>query len=380
MFEIFKYSLKQLIRNRSELFWVVFFPIILGTMFKLAFSNLSADESFQTIPVAVVNEEGTLSDAFWETAKELSKGEEPFLKVFDCDEKEALQLLEKQKVDGIIYAGDTISLTVSSDMGNAALNQNILQTFIEEYEMNYQAVSEVTMKNPEKLPEVLTIVQEASSYNENISYSKNNTDTYDQYFYNLIAMVCMYSGMSGCIIAICNQANLSALGARRNIAPTHKLKQITGELIANLLLRFLCVLISFAYIVVILKIDLTTRLPLAILSIFIGCMTGMTFGFFLGTIGNLSDNTKFGILLSVTMVGSFLSGLMVGSMRILVETFCPVINKINPSALITDMFYSLAIYDTLDRYIRNMVTLILFSILFTVGGFLMTRRKKYANI
>lgn len=380
MFEIFKYSLKQLIRNRAELFWVVFFPIILGTMFKLAFSNLSADESFQTIPVAVVNEEGTLSDAFLETAKELSNGEEPFLKVFDCDEKEALQLLEKQKVDGIIYAGDTISLTVSSDMGNAALNQNILQTFIEEYEMNYQAVSEVTMKNPEKLPEVLTIVQEASSYNENISYSKNNTDTYDQYFYNLIAMVCMYSGMSGCIIAICNQANLSALGARRNIAPTHKLKQITGELIANLLLRFLCVLISFAYIVVILKIDLTTRLPLAILSIFIGCMTGMTFGFFLGTIGNLSDNTKFGILLSVTMVGSFLSGLMIGSMRILVETFCPVINKINPSALITDMFYSLAIYDTLDRYIRNMVTLILFSILFTVGGFLMTRRKKYANI
>lgn len=380
MFQIFKYSLKQLIRNRAELFWVVFFPIILGSMFKLAFSNLSADESFRTIPVAIVNEEGALSDAFLETVKGLSKGEKPFLKVLHCDEKKALQLLEKQKVDGIIYAGDTISLTVSSDMGNAALNQNILQTFIEEYQMNYQAVSEVARKNPEKLPEVLTIVQESASYNENVSYSKNNTDTYDQYFYNLIAMVCMYSGMSGCIIAICNQANLSALGARRNIAPTHKLKQITGELIANLLLRFLCVLISFAYIVLILKIDLTTRLPLAILSIFIGCMTGMTFGFFLGAIGNLSENTKFGILMSVTMVGSFLSGLMIGNMRILVETFCPVINKINPSALITDMFYSLAIYDTLDRYIRNMVTLILFSILFTVGGFLMTRRKKYANL
>lgn len=380
MFQIFKYSLKQLIRNRAELFWVVFFPIILGSMFKLAFSNLSADESFQTIPVAVVNEEGSLSDAFLETAKELSKGEKPFLKVLLCDEEEALQLLEKQKVDGIIYTGDTVSLTVSSDMGNAALNQNILQTFIEEYQMNYQAVSEVAMKNPEKLPEVLTIVQESASYNENVSYSKNNTDTYDQYFYNLIAMVCMYSGMSGCIIAICNQANLSALGARRNVAPTHKMKQITGELIANLLLRFLCVLISFAYIVLILKIDLTTRLPLAILSIFIGCMTGMTFGFFLGAIGNLSENTKFGILMSVTMVGSFLSGLMAGSMRILVETFCPVINKINPSALITDMFYSLAIYDTLDRYIRNMITLVLFSILFTVGGFLMTRRKKYANL
>lgn len=380
MFQIFRYSLKQLIRNRAEVFWIIFFPIILGTMFKIAFSNLSADENFQTIPVAVINEEGNMSDAFVTIADELSKGEEPFLKVLYCDEDEALRLLKNQKIDGIIYAGDTISLTVSSDMGNAALNQSILQTFVEEYQMNYQAISEIAMTKPEKLPEVLGIMEESTSYNKNVSYSRGNTDTYDQYFYNLIAMVCMYTGIAGCYIAIHNQANLSALGARKNISPTHKMKQITGELIANILLRFLCVLISFAYIVLVLKIDLTTRLPFAILSIFVGCMTGMTFGFFLGAIGNLSENLKIGIIMSVTMVGSFLSGLMIGGMRILVETFCPIINKINPSALITDTFYSLAIYDTLDRYARNIITLIILSIFFTIGGFLMTRRKKYANI
>lgn len=380
MFQIFQYSLKQLIRNRAEVFWIIFFPIILGTMFKIAFSNLSADENFQTIPVAVINEEGSMSDAFVTIADELSKGEEPFLKVLYCDEDEALRLLKNQKIDGIIYAGDTISLTVSSDMGNAALNQSILQTFVEEYQMNYQAISEIAMTKPEKLPEVLGIMEESTSYNKNVSYSRGNTDTYDQYFYNLIAMVCMYTGIAGCYIAIHNQANLSALGARKNISPTHKMKQITGELIANILLRFLCVLISFAYIVLVLKIDLTTRLPFAILSIFVGCMTGMTFGFFLGAIGNLSENLKIGIIMSVTMVGSFLSGLMIGGMRILVETFCPIINKINPSALITDTFYSLAIYDTLDRYARNIITLIILSIFFTIGGFLMTRRKKYANI
>lgn len=380
MLHIFKYSLKQLLRNRGELFWVILFPIILGTMFKLAFSNLSADEAFHTIPVAIVNENGRQSDAFLKTAEELSKGKKPFLEVHHCNEKEALDLLEDQKVDGIIYAGDAVSLTVSSDMGNAALNQNILQTFVEQYQMNYQAISETALKDPTKLPELLSVVEESPSYNKNVSYSRNDTDTYDQYFYNLIAMVCMFSGTSGCYVAIYNQANLSDLGARRNIAPTHKLKQIAGELTANLFLRFLCVLVSFAYVVLVLKIDLTARLPLAILSIFIGCMTGMTLGFFLGAIGNLSENVKCGILLAVTMAGSFLSGLMIGSMRILVETFCPIINRINPSALITDMFYSLAIYDTLDRYIRNMTTLIIFSVLFTVGGFLMTRRKRYANI
>ena len=380
MFQIFQYSFKQLIRNRAEVFWIIFFPIILGTMFKIAFSNMSADESFHTIPVAIVKEEGGMSENFTTVADELSEGEKPFLKALYCDEKEALRLLKNQKVDGVIYAGDTISLTVSSDMGNAALNQSILQTFIEEYQMNYQAVSETAMTSPEKLPEVLGILEETASYNKTVSYGKNNADTYDQYFYNLIAMVCMYTGIAGCYVAINNQANLSALGARKNISPIHKLKQIGGELFANLILRFLCVLISFAYIVLILRIDLTTRLPFAILSIFVGCMTGMTFGFFLGAMGRLSEGIKIGILMSVTMVGSFLSGLMIGSMRILVETFCPIINKINPSALITDTFYSLAIYDTIDRYARNVITLIIFSILFTIGGFLMTRRRKYANI
>ena len=89
---------------------------------------------------------------------------------------------------------------------------------------------------------------------------------------------------------------------------------------------------------------------------------------------------KGAIFMSITMTCSFLSGLMVGSMRILVETYCPIINRINPCALITDTFYSLAIYDSLERYTRNVITLFILSILFAIGGFLLTRRKKYANL
>lgn len=380
MYLFLKYNWKLLVRDRGELFWMVLFPIILGTMFKIAFSNLSADEAFQTIPVAIVDEKGSMSETFLATAEELSSGKEPFLKVFNCDEKEAKRLLKEQEVDGIIFAGDTVSLTVSAEMQAAALNQSILQTFIEEYQMNYQAISEIGRTDPGRLPELFDIAQESASYNQQVSYGNSDTDVYDQYFYNLLAMVCLYSGMSGCVVAIQNQANLSTLGARKNIAPIHKLKQIAGELVVDLILRFLCVLISLAYIVLVLKIDLTTRLPLALLAIFIGCMTGMTLGFFIGSIGKFSEHLKIGILLAITMIGSFLSGLMMGNMRILVETYCPIINRINPSALITDTFYSLAIYDSLDRYIRNIVTLTLFSVLFTIGGFLITRRKKYADI
>lgn len=381
MLQIFQYTLKKLLHNRADLFWTLFFPIILASMFKLAFRNITSDETFHAIPVAIVNEEGSMSESFMSVAKELGEdGDDQFLDVTYCDKKQAMSLLKKQKIDGIIYAGDTVSLTVSSDMTNAALNQSILQTFLEEFQMNYQSIAEITSTHPEKLPEALNVVQESDNYNKEMSYSKNNRDTYDQYFYNLLAMVSMYSGTAGLYICIYNQGNLSALGARKNVAPTHKMKLLLGEMSANILIRFLCLLTSFAFIVLVLKIDLTTRLPFAILAMFMGCVAGSSLGFFLGSIGNLSEGIKVAILMSVTMIGSFLSGLMVGSMRVLVESFCPIINKLNPCALITDMFYSLAIYDTLDRYLQNLITLLIISVILSIGGFLMTRRKKYANI
>lgn len=91
-------------------------------------------------------------------------------------------------------------------------------------------------------------------------------------------------------------------------------------------------------------------------------------------------NVKTGLVMVITMGGSFLSGLMAGNMRIVVDTYCPIINRINPTALISDMFYSLAIYDSLDRYFENLISLVILSLLFCIGGFLLTRRKKYANI
>lgn len=72
MLQIFKYNLKQLLHNRSELFWVILFPIILGSLFKAAFSNITAGEKFQAIPVAIVNEQGSMSDGFFWNGKHQS--------------------------------------------------------------------------------------------------------------------------------------------------------------------------------------------------------------------------------------------------------------------------------------------------------------------
>jgi ABC-2 type transport system permease protein len=54
---IFVNRLKCLIRDKESVFWTLFFPILLATFFNLAFSNLTKQEDFNTINIAVINNE-----------------------------------------------------------------------------------------------------------------------------------------------------------------------------------------------------------------------------------------------------------------------------------------------------------------------------------
>ena len=52
---IFSYRLKCLLRDKSNIFWTMLFPLLLATFFQLAFSNLATNEKFKAINIAVVN-------------------------------------------------------------------------------------------------------------------------------------------------------------------------------------------------------------------------------------------------------------------------------------------------------------------------------------
>ena len=56
-FHNFKYTLKTLFRNKALIFWTFAFPIILGTLFKLAFSNIENKEKLDIIDIAIVDDQ-----------------------------------------------------------------------------------------------------------------------------------------------------------------------------------------------------------------------------------------------------------------------------------------------------------------------------------
>lgn len=377
----FKYALLRLLRNKANLFWILVFPIVLGCFFKIAFSNVTASESFHTIPVAVVEGDNADATAFHTMIEQLSgDSEDAMLSATFCDDKKARTLLEKGKVDGIFYTTDTVELAVNSDLSDAPINQSILQSLLTQYYLNRDLIVQILTTNPGNIESLVDSIGQSVDTRKEVSLTRNNIDTYDQYFYNLIAMACLYTAMGGINLAINNSANLSSLAARKTIAPAKRAALIGTELLAIILFESLLNMVSFLFIVTVLGIHMTTHLGLALLTILISTTFSITFGMFLGCVGPKSEGGKTGLMFAVVMPLCFLSGLMMGTMRMVVEKYAPFVNRINPAALISDSFYALNNYDTLTRYTGNILTLLFMTVLFLIISILVTRRKTYASL
>ena len=377
----FKYALLRLMRNKANLFWILVFPIVLGCFFKIAFSNITASESFHTIPVAVVEGDNADATAFHTMIEQLSgDSEDAMLSATFCDDKKARTLLEKGKVDGIFYTTDTVELAVNSDLSDASINQSILQSLLTQYYLNRDLIVQILTTNPGNIESLVDSIGQSVDTRKEVSLTRNNTDPYDQYFYNLIAMACLYTAMGGINLAINNSANLSSLAARKTIAPAKRAALIGTELLAIILFESLLNMVSFLFIVTVLGVHMTTHLGLALLTILISTTFSITFGMFLGCVGPKSEGGKTGLMFAVVMPLCFLSGLMMGTMRMVVEKYAPFVNRINPAALISDSFYALNNYDTLTRYTGNILTLLLMTVLFLIISILVTRRKTYASL
>lgn len=128
----FKYTFKVLMRSRMLLFWTFVFPLVLGTMFKLAFSNIENSEKLNVIPIAIVdNEDFQGNEAFrqtFETLSDESSDEQMFDTVY-VSKDEADTLLSDGDVDGVLYMnGEQPEIWIHEN----GINQTVLQYVVDE--------------------------------------------------------------------------------------------------------------------------------------------------------------------------------------------------------------------------------------------------------
>ncbi|MBR6337389.1 MAG: ABC transporter permease [Ruminococcus sp.] len=370
-----KYYTLSSIREKSVIFWLMIWPVILATFFHVTLVGVyDKDIKYNSIAVAVV--EKTDNPTFRQVMDGVSEGDDALFDTTYADEEKAMQMLEDGDVKGVLISDGELSLKVKT----TGVDQTIIRSFADRYSITEAVIIENAKKDPTSIGKVSEAFSKELKANDRRDLSDGNMNTYMTYMYNLIAMVCILGTTVGINIAAMNEANLSALGIRNCVSPTKKLSKNFAGLISGCLVQSVCSAIAVIYIVFILRDDLGVSTGMAMLTAIVGSWMGVAIGFFFGTIGKFSEGARVGLSIAFSMVLCFLSGLMVGDIKYLLIDKAPWFNNINPAALVCDALYVLNVDSNMDRYIVKMLTMVAVTLFFTILGFVMTRRKKYASV
>lgn len=374
---IFKYRLKCLLRNKEMLFWALMFPLVLSLFYKMAFSNLGSAEAFKPIDVGVADDAAYRQDAAFSTVLEkVSTGEGRLFNLTVTSREEAEKLLKENAIKGYIVVESPISLVVNQ----SGLSQNIIRNFIGTYVQMTSTATTILSEDPSKQQQVVNGMNNRKEFVKAASSGNAAPDTSLIYFYSLIAMACFYGGFYGSNEVTDIQADISPRAARINAAPVHKLKVFLYSASASFLIHFVEMLVLFLFLIFALGVDFGAKTGLVLLTLLLGSVAGVSFGAFISALVKKSESVKIALLISTTMLGSALAGLMFSEIKYVVAKYVPILSWINPISLLADALYSLYYYDTLTRFSINLAALSVFTAGFCAVTYFTVRRRKYASL
>lgn len=386
----FKYTFKVLLKKKSIIFWTIMWPLILGTMFQLAFANISDSEKLDTINLGVVDNNEFKEDVVLSSTLKAMGDKDNESYLFDItygDDEKINNLLEDKKIDGYILKDDNTKVIIKEN----GINQTIIKYVVDEiYEYQELATTIIennvqneimSGKNPDTnkiYNDVMTDLNTDKTYLNEIS--KSNIDYIVIEFYTLIAMAALFGAMITSEVVSNYLANINKKGARVTLAPASRLTILLGGLLASFIVQAVSMIILLAYTTMVLDVNFGSRFDLVVLLSFVGSLTGSAFGLVTGSMTFKNENARTGIVTAVTMLGCFFAGMMGVTMKYMIDKNIPFLNLINPANMITDGFYALYYYDTLDRYWSNIISLLVLTFILIIIAYILMRRKKYDSI
>ncbi len=375
---VFVNRFKCLLRDRQLIFWTLLYPLVLGTFFSLAFSNIGSGEAFTSIPIAVVDTAAYQADTTFQSALDSvsagSEAEQPLFDVTVVSQDEADRQLEEGTVKGYVLLDDGAHVVVKE----TGINQTIIKQFMDSYLQTGSAFMRIAHSNPAALADIQ--FDGGATHVKPVAPGKSDPDSWVIYYYALIAMASLFGGFWGIKEITDIQANLSAKGARLNVAPVNKLKMLVYSFPAAILIQFLSCVVLVAYLNFVLGVHFGNQLLFVLIACLAGSITGVTFGAMLGAVIKGGEGIKIAVLLVTSLLMSFLSGLMVMEIKYTVVHAAPIMAYVNPANLISDAFYSLYYYTSYAKFFENIGLLLGISAVFTLIVYLITRRQRYASL
>ncbi|MDO4799567.1 MAG: ABC transporter permease [Bacillota bacterium] len=345
-----RYNFLNSIRDKSTIFWVAFYPLIILTIFTLAFSQIQSQNEIR-IPVGV--DPNNPFASIYPTID--------LLEVSEISPDRATELLESEAISSYIDAEGNLILK------EAGFKATIVKSILDQIR---QMIA-------------LEIPREAYDFERNYTVNTNHASGIQSfliYYYALFGMIALQSSQ-GALSDICSiQANLSFLGQRIEIAPTRKWVLILKSSLVTLSTNFTISLATFLVAVYVFRHPLLQRPMESFLMLLLINLFGIALGLVVGLSSRLSLNVKSGILIAVVITLSAMGGMMGVGLRTAISRFAPWLLKINPVSLFTDTMFRINVTGDASTVVS---TLVILGIEITVMMLIATqflRRRQYGSI
>ena len=374
-FHNLKYTFKTLFRNKSLIFWTFAFPLIMATFFNMAFANVIDSDQLKIIDIAIIdNNEFNNNVMYKETFKTLSSDSNPdkLFNITYTDISTAKKLLEDEKITGYLELKKNIpNLTFTSN----GINETILKYVVDQI---HDTISIMSVSTEGIYSNINNFLSTNNIKIEN--KASNNLDYMKIEYYTLIAMTCLYAGSVGMVAINKSLPYLKGNGKRVSVSPTKKASIVLSSLLASYIIQVITLALLYFYTIVILNVDYGDNINHMLLLSFIGTLAGVALGLVVGACLKATDNAKTGIMIAITMLFCFLSGMMGVGMKYVIDKNLPLLNKINPANMITDGFYTLYYYTDYKRYWFNIGSLLIFTAILVIIACTKLGRARYDSI
>ena len=412
MWQTFLVNLKLHLREKTQLFWLFAFPIILATMFNGMFGNIAESFELHPLDVAVVEDtawkasygaqilvDGISSDSSTSDADGYAKvdpdGGSKLVNATKVNSAaQAERLLADGTAQGMLQVVDgKMRFSVSQSTQSSAsdvmasssgldISLTVLGNIVDLYNRNTDVVTDIARDNPAALMDgaVTGSIGSASGYTKEIQLTNFKPSGTARYYYALLGMAALMA-MSFAINAVTmTQANLSALGIRRSLSPLPKLQQLMAGFLSSWLCSFLSLTVAMLYIRFGCRISLGGREWAAVGACLVASFAASAFGTLLGALPKIPTGAKHGLCTALACILSLFSGLygqFAMQLSDQIAQHAPVLSILNPAQQITNLFYDILYYDNFGPFLTATGILAAMSLVCLVVATILLRRQRY---
>ena len=392
-------NLKLHFREKAQLFWLFAFPIILATMFNGMFGNIAESYALHTVDVVVVNNDdwraspgaqmlvdGISSDtgatgADGDHAKVDDDGD-AMPKLITVTEAASMEAADRALLDA--KAQGRLSVDGSGKL-QLAISLTVLGNIVDLYNRNTAVVVNAAQHNPSALlDDAFTgSIGSSSGFTKEVQLTNFKPSGTARYYYALLGMAAMMA-MSFAVNAVSlAQANLSALGIRRSVAPLPKLQQLLAGFLSSWICSFLSLTVAMLYIRFGCQISLGGREWAGLGACLMASFATSAFGTLIGAIQGVSTSAKQGLCTALACTLSLFSGLY-GSFAMdlsdQIAQHAPLLSMLNPAQQITNLFYDILYYDSFRPFFATVGVLAAMSLVCLGMATVLLRRQRYEHL